>query len=290
MAPYQVAMNLKDELRHPSIALPADLFGVERANSKGVNFADSTERAPLLQAVQEAIATEFESLPFIGGQDIVCHAKPVTNPANHDEIVGYSGLLGSDQSEEIETALSIAYQSWAQWNVTAVKERAAILIAAADIFEAHRAELIALCIKEAGKSLRDSHSEIREAVDFLRYYAQLAVSQMGQAQTLPGFTGESNELSLQGRGVFVCISPWNFPVAIFTGQIAAALVTGNCVLAKPASLTCLTARRVIELLYKAGVPSSVLHYLPCDATLLSERVLADQRVAGVAFTGSTTPV
>lgn len=285
--PCLVAINLKGDLRHPAIVLPAEIFGVERVNSAGVNFADTNELGPLLELVNEAVDQSFESRPLIDGQDVSTDFQSVVNPANTNEVVGASGLLGEEQKAEFETALTIAYQSWPQWNATAVKERAAILIAAADVFETHAADLIALCVKEAGKTIRDSHTEIREAVDFLRYYAQLALSQMERPTALTSFAGESNELSLQGRGVFVCISPWNFPVAIFTGQIAAALVTGNCVLAKPASLTCLIARRVIELLLEAGVPSSILHYLPCSAKWLSEQVLADQRVVGVAFTGST---
>jgi len=287
MDPCQVAMNLNGNLRHPAIPLPADLFGAERINSKGVNFSDSIELSPLLQDVSGVFATECKSQPFIDGQNIAAHTQAVRNPAKRNEIIGLSSLLSPPEGHEIESALSCAYRAWPQWSTTPVKERAEILVAAAELFERHQAELIALCVKEAGKTLSDSQAEIREAVDFLRYYAQLAVAQMAQPKNLPGYTGESNELSLQGRGLFVCISPWNFPVAIFTGQIAAALVTGNCVLAKPASLTCLTAHRVVELLYQAGVPCAVLHYLPCEAALLSNMVLTDRRVTGVAFTGST---
>ncbi|MEH6358742.1 MAG: bifunctional proline dehydrogenase/L-glutamate gamma-semialdehyde dehydrogenase PutA, partial [Pseudomonadales bacterium] len=287
MNPCQLAKNLKGDLRHPDIVVPAEIFGAERINSAGVNFADANELGALLERMNEAADKSFESRPLIDGQDVTTDVLGVVNPANTNEVIGVSGLLGAEQKGDIETALTVAYQSWPQWNATPVKERAAILFAAADLFEAEAADLIALCVKEAGKTIRDSHAEIREAVDFLRYYGQLAVAQMERPIALTSFAGESNELSLQGRGVFVCISPWNFPVAIFTGQIAAALVTGNCVLAKSASLTCLTARRVIDLLFQAGVPRSVLHYLPCDANLLSSAVLADKRVVGVAFTGST---
>lgn len=284
--PWQVAMASVDGWRHPSIALPVNLFGEERINSKGINFSNLAELNSLLLAVGEIATGSFESRPCIGGQDVGRHAQSVINPAHQSEIIGCSSLLDVTECDEIERALSMACQDWPQWNATEVKERARVLIAAADLFEAHQAELITLCIKEAGKTLSDSHAEIREAVDFLRYYAHLANLQMGQTQMLAGSTGESNELSLHGRGVFVCISPWNFPVAIFAGQVAAALVTGNSVLAKPASSTCLVSRRVIELFYQAGVPSSVLHYIPCNSALLSERVLTDERVAGVVFTGS----
>ena len=142
-------------------------------------------------------------------------------------------------------------------------------------------------MREGGRTIPDSISEVREAVDFLRYYAERARSEFGPGVRLPGPTGESNELRLRGRGVFVCISPWNFPLAIFTGQIAAALAAGNAVLAKPAEQTPLIATRAVQYLLEAGVPPDVLHLLPGDGASVGARIVADPRVAGVAFTGST---
>src|SRR5699024_4874104 len=148
-------------------------------------------------------------------------------------------------------------------------------------------EFIAICIREAGKSISASIAEIREAADFLRYYATMARRLFGQPEQLPGPTGESNELSLHGRGIFVCISPWNFPLAIFTGQVAAALVAGNSVIAKPAEQTTLVAHLMIKLLHEAGVPENVLQFVPGDGAVVGPLLTADPRVSGVAFTGST---
>src|SRR5690606_1987562 len=166
------------------------------------------------------------------------------------------------------------------------EERAAILRRAADAIEADTAELVARCVAEAGKTVPDALGEIREAVDLLRYYAARAVRLFAAPAAMPGPTGERNELRLQGRGVFLCISPWNFPAAIFTGQIAAALAAGNTVLAKPAEQSSLVAARVTELLHEAGIPPEALQLLPGDGRELGEALLPDARVSGVAFTGS----
>ena len=158
---------------------------------------------------------------------------------------------------------------------------------AAELFEENTPELIAMCVREAGKTVPDSIAEVREAVDFLRYYAARARADFGSAVRLPGPTGESNELSLRGRGVFTCISPWNFPLAIFTGQVAAALAAGNAVIAKPAEQTPLVAAHAVRLLLQAGVPPEVLHFLPGAGAVVGAAAVADPRIAGVAFTGST---
>jgi RHH-type transcriptional regulator, proline utilization regulon repressor / proline dehydrogenase / delta 1-pyrroline-5-carboxylate dehydrogenase len=144
-----------------------------------------------------------------------------------------------------------------------------------------------MCVREAGKTVPDSVGEVREAVDFLRYYGARARRDFGEPVRLPGPTGESNELSLHGRGVFTCISPWNFPLAIFTGQIAAALAAGNAVLAKPAEQTPLVAAQAVRLMLQAGVPAEVLHFLPGDGAVVGAAAVSDTRVGGVAFTGST---
>ena len=146
---------------------------------------------------------------------------------------------------------------------------------------------MALCVREAGKSIPDAVSEVREAVDFLRYYAERAEEDFGKPQRLPGPTGESNELWLQGRGVFVCISPWNFPLAIFTGQVAAALAAGNAVLTKPAEQTSLIGAQAVRLMHEAGVPGAVLNFIPGRGSVVGQHAVADPRIAGVAFTGST---
>ncbi|MDX1381288.1 MAG: bifunctional proline dehydrogenase/L-glutamate gamma-semialdehyde dehydrogenase PutA, partial [Xanthomonadales bacterium] len=156
-----------------------------------------------------------------------------------------------------------------------------------DLLEEHLPEFMALAAREAGKTVHDAVAEVREAVDFCRYYAMQARTLFGQPLQLPGPTGELNQLSLHGRGVFACISPWNFPLAIFTGQVAAALATGNAVIAKPAEQTPLIAHRAVQLLHEAGVPREVLQFLPGDGATVGARLSSDPRVDGVAFTGST---
>src|SRR3546814_8363433 len=171
------------------------------------------------------------------------------------------------------------------WDATPVASRAAILEHAADLLEQRTPAFMALCTKEAGKTIPDGVAEVREAVDFLRYYA-------GQARTLiapeslPSPTGETNTLQLAGRGVFACISPWNFPLAIFIGQVAAALATGNSVLAKPAKQTTLVGFEAVKLLHEAGVPEAVLQLVPGDGVTVGAALTGDPRIAGVVFTGS----
>jgi len=286
VSPCQQASEEKGGFRNSQLVVPSQLFGEQRENSMGINFADCQELQPLMNAVTDYLQQQHKSQAIINGKNVDAEPTAIINPAKAGEVIGSSKILSQFDGEAINQALTTAVDIWPAWNNTTVEERANILDMAADLLEKHRAELIGLCVKETGKTLFDSHNDVREAIDFLRYYAQLAVKQMAEPQLMPGFTGETNELSLHGRGVFLCISPWNFPVAIFTGQIAAALVTGNCVLAKPSSLATLTAQRVTELMYQAGIPAAVLHYLPCDAKELSAAVLQDQRLAGVAFTGS----
>ena len=151
--------------------------------------------------------------------------------------------------------------------------------------EGDAAALMALCVREAGKTVNDALAELREAVDFCRYYANRAREDFGAPMVLPGPTGERNEIALRGRGVFLCISPWNFPLAIFTGQIVAALAAGNAVIAKPAEQTGLIASRAVNLMHRAGVPADVLHLLPGAGGELGPVLVGDQRISGVAFTG-----
>ena len=174
---------------------------------------------------------------------------------------------------------------FADWAATPVDVRAAVLERASDLLEAARGRLIALLQAEGGKTLDDAVAEVREAVDFCRYYAVEARRALCP-QLLPGPTGERNELRYRGRGVFVCISPWNFPLSIFLGQVAAALAAGNAVVAKPAEQTPLIAAEAVRILHQAGVPPSALHLLPGDGKV-GAALVADRRVAGVAFTGST---
>src|SRR6185295_16927973 len=185
----------------------------------------------------------------------------------------------------VTAAIASAQAAFPAWNATPVAERAAALERAGGLIEQNRGRLIALLQGEAGKTIDDCVSEVREAVDYCRFYAQDA-RHVFAPRVLPGPTGESNELRMRGRGVFVCISPWNFPLAIFTGQVAAALAAGNAVLAKPAEQTPLVAFEVTGLLHRAGIPAGALNLVPGDGKA-GALLVADRRVAGVAFTGST---
>src|SRR5262249_22176999 len=158
----------------------------------------------------------------------------------------------------------------------------------ADFMEQSTAELMALIVREGGRTLPDALSEVREAVDFCRYYAGRARADFASPVALHGPTGERNLIALHGRGTFACIAPWNFPLAIFTGQIAAALAAGNCVIAKPAEQTPLIGAAAVRMLHEAGIPGDVLHLLPGDGKV-GARLVADPRIAGVAFTGPTAP-
>jgi RHH-type proline utilization regulon transcriptional repressor/proline dehydrogenase/delta 1-pyrroline-5-carboxylate dehydrogenase len=197
------------------------------------------------------------------------------------------GQVAFADDAAIEQALASAEAAFASWARTPVETRASALQKLADLLEENREELIALCTREAGKSIQDGIDEVREAVDFCRYYAVQAKKMMAKPELLPGPTGELNELFLQGRGVFVCISPWNFPLAIFLGQVSAALAAGNTVIAKPAEQTSIIGYRAVQLAHQAGIPVEVLQFLPGTGATVGSALTADERIGGVCFTGST---
>jgi RHH-type proline utilization regulon transcriptional repressor/proline dehydrogenase/delta 1-pyrroline-5-carboxylate dehydrogenase len=269
---------------HPRIPLPVDLFGVERRNSRGIDLTDLNELVTLAKAMEAACGEHWLAAPNIGGAARGGAPMPVTDPTDRRRTVGRVIEAGK---QEVEEALARAARVAADWNATPAGERAACLKRAADLMEQDRASLMAMCVREAGKTIADALSEVREAVDFCRYYAQRARLDFAEPLALPGPTGERNQLALKGRGVFACISPWNFPLAIFTGQVAAALGAGNAVIAKPAEQTPLIAAAAVLILHAAGIPPDVLHLLPGDGPGVGAPLVADPRVAGVAFTGST---
>jgi RHH-type transcriptional regulator, proline utilization regulon repressor / proline dehydrogenase / delta 1-pyrroline-5-carboxylate dehydrogenase len=271
------------ELPHPRIPLPRALFGRERANARGFNLADERELRRLAAALSKSTPGRWDAYPIVDGQRRGGPVVGQRDPADRRRVAGRVALAEPNDARD---ALAVAHAAWRNWNDTPVEARASILERAADRFEADAPELIARCVAEAGKTVVDAVAEVREAVDFLRYYAAEARRLFTAPAVLPGPTGEHNELRLNGRGVFVCISPWNFPLAIFTGQIAAALVSGNTVVAKPAEQSGLVAARAVELLAAAGLPREVLQFLPGDGKTIADALLPDARVAGVAFTGS----
>ncbi|WP_119719125.1 bifunctional proline dehydrogenase/L-glutamate gamma-semialdehyde dehydrogenase PutA [Cognatilysobacter tabacisoli] len=275
-----------DSIPHPRIPLPVDLyrsFGLDRSNSMGVNLANDDQLRALAEQVNAAARSDWRATPLVPGASVGGPDIAVTNPADRRETVGQ---WQAADSATVERALANAVAAHDAWNATPAASRAAILEHAANLLEQRMPQYLALCTKEAGKSLPDGVAEVREAVDFLRYYAAQARKQFAP-EALPGPTGESNTLQLSGRGVFVCISPWNFPLAIFAGQVAAALAAGNTVIAKPAEQTNLIGYHAVKLLHEAGIPEAVLQFLPGDGATVGAALTRDPRVAGVAFTGST---
>ncbi len=268
--------------RHPHIPLPRDLYRPARVNSAGVEFGDKAALNALLVEVKRAAATPARAMPVIGGVVRQGAKRPVLSPIDGATVVGE---VGEADAETAKAATRAAQDGFAAWSATPLERRAMILERAADLLEAERGRLIALMQLEGGKTLDDALSEVREAVDYCRYYAAEARRSL-VPQSMPGPTGESNQLTYRGRGVFVCISPWNFPLAIFLGQVTAALAAGNSVVAKPAEQTPLIAAAAARLLHQAGVPASALHLVPGDGKV-GAALTADPRVAGVAFTGST---
>lgn len=279
-------MSNQRDAAHPKIPLPKDIMEKGRVNSSGLELENPDELRDLLAEVDYQSTLTFESAPIIDGKtkfrkDI---EREVCAPFNRDMPIG---RVCPATEEDLEQAVAEAHKAYFAWDKTPVEDRAACLDRMADLLEKNRGRLIALCALEAGKTLQDGVDEVREAVDFCRYYARNARAEFGAAQTLPGPTGESNKISLHGRGVFLCISPWNFPLAIFLGQVTAALVSGNAVLAKPADQTSIIAYEAVKLLHQAGIPKNILHYIPARGSVIGQKLIPDERISGIVFTGST---
>lgn len=270
---------------HPSILLPKNIIP-KRKNSSGIDINDSISMLKIEEGIKSFASTEWQVGPIINGQSSdSSNAQVIINPARLERVVGYVSDTNKKQALE---ALDIAYHSWPDWKNTKVQSRAECLEKAADLIEnENMLKLIYLLIVEAGKTIRDAIAEVREAIDFLRYYATIAKNDLSEPKVLPGIAGEDNFILFEGRGVFLCISPWNFPLAIFIGQVAAALVTGNTVLAKPAEQTPIIAYEATKILLDAGVPKNVLSLLPGDGEFLGKILIPNKKIAGVAFTGST---
>ena len=271
---------------NPRIALPADLFA-DRRNSRGVDAGDPRALAALAAALAAPTsgAAPLRADPIIDGvEQRGDPGRAVTNPADRREVLGHSR---DATPAEIARAFESGARAQGGWNRAGGAARAACLERAAGLLEARAADFYRLLVHEAGKTLPDAIAELREAVDYCRYYAWQARENFTAPARLPGPTGESNELLLEGRGVFACISPWNFPLAIFAGQVTAALAAGNAVVAKPAEPTPLVAARCVALLHEAGVPPAVLQFVPAQGRPFGEVAFAQAALAGVALTGST---
>ncbi|MCG9738217.1 bifunctional proline dehydrogenase/L-glutamate gamma-semialdehyde dehydrogenase PutA [Shewanella insulae] len=271
-------------LANNKIVQPIDIFGAERKNSKGINMNIISESEPFFAALDKFKEQQWSAGPIVDGETLSGETIEVKSPYDTTKIVGKVAFANN---QAIEQALASAHNAFGSWCSTPVEVRANALQKLADLLEENREELIALCTREAGKSIQDGIDEVREAVDFCRYYAVQAKKMMGKPELLPGPTGELNELFLQGRGVFVCISPWNFPLAIFLGQVAAALAAGNTVVAKPAEQTSIVGYRAVQLAHEAGIPAEALQFLPGTGATVGATITADERIGGVCFTGST---
>ncbi|MBD9423919.1 trifunctional transcriptional regulator/proline dehydrogenase/L-glutamate gamma-semialdehyde dehydrogenase [Pseudomonas sp. PDM15] len=258
-------------LAHPRIPLPRDLYGEGRVNSSGIDLANEHRLGSLSSALLSSTNTNYVAGPILG-----CDtpnpgpAEPVRNPADHRDLVGQ---VHESSEADVKSAILCALSSGPIWQSTLPAERAAVLDRAADQMDGEIQHLMGLLVRESGKTFANAIAEVREAVDFLRYYA-------AQARTF------SND-SYRPLGPVVCISPWNFPLAIFTGQVAAALAAGNTVLAKPAEQTPLIAAQAVRILLEAGVPGGAVQLLPGRGETVGARLVGDERVRGVMFTGST---
>ncbi|HKQ95411.1 MAG TPA: bifunctional proline dehydrogenase/L-glutamate gamma-semialdehyde dehydrogenase PutA, partial [Aestuariivirgaceae bacterium] len=281
--PVEEALAL-DSIPHPRIPLPRDIFSPRR-NSQGFALWDQATRNELLSEMRRsASGRTFAAVPGSGGSAAPRGPRQeVRSPQDRRVVVG---TVVEASEGDIDHALAAASRHWLAWDRLGGPGRAEVLDRAADLYEKNSALLMHLLVGEAGKTLDNAQADLREAVDFLRYYGSRAREEFAGPSVLPGPTGERNEISLNGRGVFACISPWNFPLAIFTGQVAAALAAGNAVLAKPAEQTPLVGSEAVRLLHEAGIPREVLHLLPGDGARIGGRLLPDARLAGVAFTGS----
>jgi len=274
--PVEKTQRLKRKY-NAQIIMPVDLYRNEnkrsgndslasRDNSKGIDLSDINEITPLKLALDNWFVGHL-----LNKNEVPEGANAVKNPANHSEIIGFHYHHSADDMRTMIDKADIAFTSWSK---THVNERAALLCRIGDILERHMSELIALCIKEAGKITQDGIDEVREAIDFCRYYAARVIEL-------------SEDERIEARGVVLCISPWNFPLAIFLGQVAAAIVTGNTVIAKPAEQTGLIALRAIELMHSVGLPQNVVQAVIARGSVVGNTIVPDERIAAVMFTGST---
>jgi RHH-type proline utilization regulon transcriptional repressor/proline dehydrogenase/delta 1-pyrroline-5-carboxylate dehydrogenase len=268
---------------HPRLSTPMALY-TDRRNSRGVDLGNPPEIETLRKEISTRRPAKPTAGPIVNGILLPGAMHSVTNPADRRDVVGSTR---DAVPEEIVKAFDACAAAQAAWDLKGGEARASVLDKASDLLEASRADFHELLVREAGKSVSDAIAEVREAVDFCRYYAMQARARFAAPERLPGPTGESNELSLHGRGVFACISPWNFPLAIFAGQVTAALAAGNAVVAKPAEPTPLIAARFVRLLHEAGVPPQAVHLVPAPGRLFGEIAFAHPALAGVAMTGST---
>ena len=266
--------------RNPNIILPSELFGNGRRNSAGVDLSDPLVREPLMQRLKKLEARSWSAKPGIGKGE----GRPIVSPHDHRITVGMTFEATAD---DVDRMVRAGHAAQVAWDALGGEARAKLLERAADLYEEHAEEFFSLCTREAGKTLVDAVLEVREAIDFLRFYASEARRQFTRPLPLPGPTGERNEMRLHGRGVIAAISPWNFPLAIFTGLVSAPLAAGNAVIAKPAGQTPLIGALAIELMHQAGIPKDIVQLAPGSGRVVGGTLTAHPLLSGVVFTGST---
>ncbi|UNM97231.1 bifunctional proline dehydrogenase/L-glutamate gamma-semialdehyde dehydrogenase PutA [Ignatzschineria rhizosphaerae] len=271
-------------IKNPAVIYSDHLYKSHQ-NSRGLNTNISSTWEPFAKDYHEFLKKTWSAAPLINGK-AQTNGNTAIEALSPTDLKTVVGKVSTATPEQVETAISSLQDAWFNWNLHGFKNRAIIFERMADLLEENRAELIALCSLEAGKTIQDGIDEIREAADFCRYYASEA-RKYDTETIFASATGERNSFHYSGKGVIACISPWNFPLAIFLGQITAALVSGNTVLAKPAEATPLIAYRTVELLFEAGLPADAIALLPGDGKVLGDIFTKDHRVVGVCFTGST---
>lgn len=282
--PVQEAAKYLDKINQ-NIPLPCHIYGPTRLNSDGIDWTDRAEMARLQETFAAMKLGEWHATPLLANRKTRNSEKiALFSPQDTTKQIGF---VSNAVEEDVEHALEEASKVFPSWSTTPVAERAAILRRFADLLETHTNLFLAIDCLEAGKTWADGIAEVREAVDFCRYYANMAEKLMGEPTTLLGYTGELNQLSLHARGTVLCISPWNFPLAIFTGQVVAALVTGNCVIAKPAAQTPIIAFEAVKLMHEAGFPKAVVQLMPGPGRTIGAQLVADKRIKAIVFTGST---
>ena len=280
-----LTLKNRTPLHNPRIPLPRDIYGNDRINSRGPNIDIACEWTPFSDTINQWLNHQWQGGPIINGQQIQSDTVfEVKAPYDHRH---HTGQIHFANTDLVAQAIQVASDGFADWQNTPVGIRTQALMRLGNLLEENLEELVALCHQEAGKTIQDGIDEIREAVDFCRYYALQANDLISTPLERTLANGSVCQLMRNGRGVFVCISPWNFPLAIFLGQIAAALAAGNTVVAKPAEQTSLIACRAIELMLEAGIPGSAIQLLPGRGADVGAPLTADPRIAGVAFTGST---
>ena len=279
--PVDIVSNYS-QFSNPKIPLPTDIFLPERKNSKGYDLESEHTRLKV-QNIFSQDHNYFMACSIVNGEDTKETSHQIYNPSNADELLGEVSFANNNT---IDQAVVSATKYFSHWKNVPIEEKVKIIQRYADLLEMNQERLLYICVKEAGKTIRDAINDIREAIDFCHYYCNEALKIFSKPVELKGPTGEENKLFYEGKGVYFAISPWNFPVAIFLGQILAPLLAGNTLLAKPAEQTSVVSYELIKLLFKAGLPPGALQLLLGDGKKIADLVLNNVNLKGVVFTGS----